>query len=504
MSQTIRFLLDGREVQVTGLPPTTTLLDWLREHAGRSGTKEGCAEGDCGACTVVLADAHEGRLRWQAINACIRFLPTVHGKALFTVESLRAADGALHPAQRAMVDCHGSQCGFCTPGFVMSLFGLYQTQAQPDDSALADALSGNLCRCTGYRPILAAGRQMYALPAPQSTHLPPPAWRDDPAAEADLLARLAALDDGAALRIDHPAGHYLAPRSAADFARQYAEAPHATILAGGTDVGLWVTKQLKPLPLLLHTGAVREFAHVGEYQDARGTWLEIGAAVSLEAAFAALLREYPEATELYRRFASRPIRNSGTLCGNVANGSPIGDSMPALIAVGAEVVLRRGEQLRSLPLEALYLDYRKKDLAAGEFVQAVRIPRRPAQPGFVFRAWKIAKRHDQDISAVFAGFALRLEDGIVADARLAYGGMAGIPRRAAGAEAALRGRALDAATVAGARAALANDFQPLSDMRATAGYRLQVAQNLLTRLQLELQGQFPTRIHDEESRRAAV
>ncbi|MDD2874982.1 MAG: xanthine dehydrogenase small subunit [Azoarcus sp.] len=492
----LHFLLDGRDIRLDRVSPTTTLLNWLREDEGRTGTKEGCAEGDCGACTVVVAEARNGELVWRSVNACIQFLPTLHGKALFTVESLRASEGGLHPAQTAMVSCHGSQCGFCTPGFVMSLFGLYQTEAAPDGDAVADALSGNLCRCTGYRPIIDAAQAMYRLPAPGGK-LPAPQWQNasDPAAQA-LLDRLVHMNaDDVTLDLVHADSRFTAPRSLDEFASCVARHPDATILAGSTDIGLWITKQFRRLPHLIYLGRVRELTSLSE----TGGWLDIGAAVTLEDAFEAILPHYPELTELWRRFASRPIRNAGTLCGNIANGSPIGDSMPALIAIGAEVVLRHGDRTRALPLEALYLGYQKKDLAPGEFVQCVRIPlaRGPLDEHLI-RAWKISRRHDQDISAVFAGFSLTHHHGVVSSARLAFGGMAATPKRASHAEATLIGRPFDDAALSDARAALALDFQPLSDMRASAEYRMTVAQNLLARLHHELAGH-PTRIDNVEA-----
>jgi xanthine dehydrogenase small subunit len=499
---TVKFLLDGEEVHLVHPAPTTTVLTWLREQAGRCGTKEGCAEGDCGACTVVLAEpaADGSRLRLRALNACLSLLPMLHGKALFTVESLRAPDGRLHPVQQAMVDCHGAQCGFCTPGFVMSLYALYRSGAAPEPGEITDALSGNLCRCTGYRPILDAARRMEELREGGAMGAAENAAED---ANNALLARLLALQDMHTLDIGDDHARLLAPATLHEFARLRAAHPQATVLAGCTDIGIWLNKQLRQLPLLLWLGRVNELARINE----DGGCLEIGAAVSLEDAFAVLRRHYPESEEFARRFASRPIRNAGTLCGNIANASPVGDAMPALIALGARLLLRQGDDKRELALEDFYLDYRRTALRAGEFVQAVRIPlRTPPAPGerFHFRAWKVARRHDQDIAAVFGGFALQLIDGVVRDARLAFGGMAATPRRAHTAEQALRGRAFDGAALHDAQAALAEDFRPLDDLRASRAYRMRVAQNLLARLQLELDEAALTRVTDPRLLDASV
>jgi xanthine dehydrogenase small subunit len=465
---TIRFLLDGEIHTVADCAPTTTVLEWLRERPGRTGTKEGCAEGDCGACTVVLANLAGDAIRYRAVNACIRFLPTLDGCALFTVESLKAADGTLHPAQRAMVECHGSQCGFCTPGFVMSLFALQRSGRHPDDEAIRHALSGNLCRCTGYRPILEAARRMYEYPDAERA-----------AGERDLRERLAAIRVTQEKRLEGPAGRYVAPTTVAELSAALAGRPGATILAGGTDVGLWVTKHHAELPDIVYVGNGRELASVTQ----RDGFLEIGAAVSLTDAFAALVAEHPDLHEIARRFASPPICNAGTLCGNVANGSPIGDSMPALIALGARVLLRGAAGARELALEDFYLDYMKKDLRPGEFVQAVRVPR--ARPGLRLASYKIGKRYDQDISAICGAFAIELRDGCVASARVAFGGMAATPRRAPGCERALVGAPWSASGIAPAIAALTSDFTPISDFRAMRDYRARVAGNLLRRLLAE-------------------
>jgi len=483
----LRFLLNGHPVTVAHAPAQTTLLEYLRDTAQLTGTKEGCAEGDCGACTVILAEpsrASDG-LAWKPVNACIRLLPSVSGKAVFTVESLRAPDGALHPVQQALVQHHGSQCGFCTPGFAMSLFGLYKNAHRPAPAVVCDALSGNLCRCTGYRPIAAAAQAMYDTPCAPGA----PAWQacgrtadgsravsDDEAAMATALAALAV--EGTH---DYRAagGRWRAPRDLDALAAIVEAHPEARIVAGATDVGLWITKHLRDLPELVYTGEVEELLQVRSLP----THLSIGAAVSLADAFAALDARWPELSEGWQRFASVPIRNSGTLGGNVANGSPIGDSMPALIALQASVVLRKGTRTRELPLEVLYLAYRKSALEPGELVTHVHVPQRPA--GLLVRAYKVSKRYDQDISAVFACFALVLDGARVVQARIGCGGVAGTPVRARAAEAALEGKPWNAATAETAAAILQGEFSPIDDMRATAGYRRRVLGNLLRRFALE-------------------
>lgn len=501
--QPIRFFHRGKIVDVTGVHPTRSVLDWLREDARCTGTKEGCNEGDCGACTVVIgelaADPHvpgtvDG-LSLQTVNACIQFLPTLHGKALFTVEDLKAqaqcqakAQDAntshgkhpvhtLHPVQQAMVDCHGSQCGFCTPGFVMSLWASYEHHqaegTQPTRQQLADDLSGNLCRCTGYRPILDAGQRMFDLPSVRLDTRP-------------VVAALTALkNDGLDLNYAAPLGvridHFHAPKTLAQLAALREQKPRAQLLAGSTDVGLWVNKQFRDLGDIIYVGDVAELKTIEDRKDE----LYIGAGASLESAFAALVERVPSLSEVWLRFASPPIRHAGTMGGNVANGSPIGDSPPVLMSLDAQIELRRGEVVRRMPLPEFYLDYMKNQLQPGEFVQGLAVPH--AAMRRQVRAYKISKRFDCDISALCAGFAIELEAGsdTVKAVRLAFGGMAATVKRAANAEAALVGKPWTQASVATARLALAQDFKPLSDMRASADYRLLVAQNLIQRLWLE-------------------
>ena len=467
----VRFVHRGVVVEHAAPEPTRTVLQWLREEARCTGTKEGCNEGDCGACTVLVGELDaQGALRLKAVNSCIQFLPTLDGRALFTVEDL----GGTHPVQQALVDCHGSQCGFCTPGFVMSLAAchLRHTQAGtvPTRQQIADELSGNLCRCTGYRPILDAGEQAFRQPLAQRGGL------TDLAPTAALLARLAAEPSLAT------ASGFFAPRTLDELATLAEARPGATLLAGSTDVGLWVTKQFRPLGEILWLGAVPELARIEEH-DGR---LVIGATASLEDAWAALAARWPVLQELWRRFAGRPTREAGTLGGNVANGSPIGDSAPVLMALDATLVLRRGTRERRLPLADFYTGYMQNRREPGEFLRAIELPLPGAAHALALRAYKISKRYDCDISAVCAGLALErdAEDRITA-ARLAFGGMAATVKRAAAAEAALLGRVWDEAAVEAAAAALARDYTPMTDLRASAGYRLEVAGNLLRRFWLE-------------------
>ncbi|WP_088279338.1 xanthine dehydrogenase small subunit [Ideonella sp. A 288] len=468
----IRFHHRGAIVSVDDAPPTLSVLSWLREHALCTGTKEGCNEGDCGACTVVvgeLVDAPEGeRLRLQPVNACIQFLPMLDGKALLTVEDLQGR----HPAQQALVACHGSQCGFCTPGFVMTMAALHQRHttagSRPTRAALADELSGNLCRCTGYRPILDAGEAMFDQAAPAIDTAP-------------IIESLRTLRADAPL--ERPGFH--APQTLDDLAALRAAHPQATLLAGATDIGLWVNKQFRPLGEVIHLGRVAELQRI----EVRDGGLHIGAGASLADAWQALAAHWPSVNEMGRRFASPPVRNAGTMGGNVANGSPIGDSAPVLIALGAEIVLRHGPVQRSMPLQDFYTGYMTNRLTPGEFVQALRVPL--PEPHAVLRAYKLSKRFDSDISGLAAGLWLAFDGGRVRAARFAFGGMAATVRRAAQAEAAVVGQPWTEATAHAAMAALDRDFQPLSDLRASAGYRQRAARNLLWRLWLETRPEAP-------------
>jgi xanthine dehydrogenase small subunit len=447
----IRFVLDGEVIEVADADPAATLLDYLRYTLRRTGTKEGCAEGDCGACTVLVGALEGDRVEWRALNACILFLPMLDGKALKTVESL-SLGGALHPVQRAMADGHGSQCGFCTPGFVMSLYGRSIGALGTEGAPVKDVIAGNLCRCTGYGPILEAGEAN------------PPGPADD--------GETAALLRSIASAYGHPA-------SADELADLLVAHPETRIVAGATDVGLWVTKGLRDLGRIVFIGDIADLKRIEEGPDS----LTLGAGVTYSEGKEALARLHPDLGELVRRIGGLQVRNAGTIGGNIANGSPIGDMPPALIALGAELNLRSGDERRTVRLEDFFLAYGRQDRRPGEFVESVRVPR-PA-PGTAIKIVKLSKRFDSDISALCGAFALRVEGERIAGARIAFGGMAGIPARAPACEAAMIGKSWSDETIEAAAEALADDFQPLTDLRGSAGYRLAAAANLVRRLRLD-------------------
>jgi xanthine dehydrogenase small subunit len=468
----VRFRFRNADVALKDFAPRATLLDWLREEAGATGTKEGCGEGDCGACTIVLARNRDGALTHEAVNACVLLLGQVDGAELLTVEDL--ADGrTLHPIQQAMVDQHGSQCGFCTPGIVMSLFALYPRSEPATRASICDQLAGNLCRCTGYRPIVEAALE---------TCVGAPADRF--AAEAKARAQaLAEIFDEKDVFVGDESAFFAAPASEPALAELYDSHRDAILLGGATDVGLWITKILRDPRKIIWLGRVAGL----DRMESSAEGLDIYATTSLERAMPRLADIHPDLGEIMRRFGSAQVRVSGTVGGNIANGSPIGDLPPALIALGATVELRRGEISRVLPLEDFFIAYGKQDRAPGEYVRRIHAPKLKANQHY--RAFKVSKRFDEDISAVMSGFRFTLEGRRVIEARIAYGGMAATPKRASGAEKALIGADLDDPTSwSAAIAAIGVDYSPLTDMRATSAYRSRVAANLLMKALLEVAG----------------
>ncbi len=460
----VAFLLNGTPVRVAATDPTRTLLDWLRDERGLTGTKEGCNEGDCGACTVMVTGPEGPR----ALNACILFLPQLQGRAVRTIEGVGAPE-APHPVQTTMIDHHGSQCGFCTPGFVMSMVTAHANGATDFD----DQLAGNLCRCTGYAPIIRAARAAVDAPTPPWVETDRNAGFILP----EILPGESPSGDGGRQPPDPACAM---PASSDDLAALYLVQPQATLVAGATDVGLWVTKGLRDIAPVIFLSQVADLRGVAvSDRDIR-----IGAMTTLAELRHTIAPLYPSFGELIRRYGSEQVRNAATVGGNIANGSPIGDSPPALIALGATLHLRRGDTRRTLPLEDFFIDYAKQDRHPGEFVEAVSFPRQPDR----LRCYKISKRFDQDISALCGCFNITVTDGTVTAARIAFGGMAATPKRAAAVEAALLGQPWTERTMRAAQDAFASDFAPIDDMRASASYRLEVARNLLHRYWLEDQG----------------
>lgn len=453
----IQFLMNGR-IHTENLPADTTVLQYLRRDAGRCGTKEGCASGDCGACTVVLAEPQGDALSYRTVNACLTFMPAVHGKQLITVEDLKHR-GELHHVQQAMVDNHASQCGFCTPGFVMSLFALEKQQQTFSVAQTQHALSGNLCRCTGYRSIMDAAKAICDAPQP-----------DQFDADAGLtLEKLRAISaTGEPVSIDELADRYLAQ-------------PDARLVAGGTDLALEVTQRYQRLPELISLSHIPGLKVI----TLTGQAIHIGAAAPLSDCMPVLHDEFPEFGELLERFASQQIRNQGTFGGNIANGSPIGDGGPVLLALGASLLLRRGAEQRELPLDNFFLGYRITALQPGEFIEQIRIPRNTSAARQL-RIYKVSKRLEDDISAVCAALYIEVQNGVVIHARVAFGGMAEVAKRAISCEAQLLGQPWQTATIERACQALELDFTPVSDFRASREYRMQVAKNLLRRCHIEM------------------
>ena len=476
VSNTVRFVLDGQIVEAQGERRTTTVLDYLREQLHRTGTKEGCAEGDCGACVIMVGELNDAGtgINYVPVNSCIQLLPSLDGKSVKTVESLQAADGSLHPVQDEMIQCHGSQCGFCTPGIVMSLVNLVQINPSPNRQQITDSLSGNLCRCTGYKPIIEAAEKACERKA---------GLKLDDRADVALLkdiqrAKTPTLSLDGEIIVQpvvrtKKGNEFVSPATLAEVADYLFKHPTTTLLAGSTEIGLQVNKQFSRPDHIMYLGNVKELRDV---KDTPKSW-RIGAAVSLAQIEPLLAQAYPDFAEVLRRFGSPPIRSTATLAGNIANGSPIGDSMPCLMALGATLVLRRGDKTRSVALDQFYTGQKKNVLQPGEFIEAIELPK--PMDGQVFRAHKVSKRFEQDISATCAAISYQIKGGKLSGVKLAYNGLAPAPCRAPKIEAVLEGKAPEQVSAADIDAAVAASFTARDGLRATWAYRSLVARNLV-------------------------
>lgn len=469
----IRFVLNDRDVTLDRVSASDTLLDFLRIDRRLTGTKEGCAEGDCGACTVLVGRLQNGVLRYEPVNACIRLTASLDACHVVSVEYLSGPEGKLHPVQQAMVDHHGSQCGFCTPGFVMSLYALWMENPDPTEREIETALQGNLCRCTGYEPIIKAAQAATTLGSPADDALT--------LERSAITARLTDLRDGRRVDVSSGDSRCILPASVDDLADVLVEMPDATIVAGATDVGLWVTKFLRDISPVVFLSHLDDLRQIKVTDDA----ITLGASVSYSDSQGVMSDDYPHLDAFWDRIAGWQIRSMGTVGGNIANGSPIGDTPPVLIALGASVTLRHGKTRRTVPIADFFIDYGKQDLAKGEFLESISVPR-PAK-GAIHAAYKISKRRDEDISSVCAAFNVTVENGTITAARIAFGGMAATPKRAAHAEAALVGASWSEAALIKAASQLSEDFTPLSDWRASSEYRLQVSKNLFRKFWLDQQ-----------------
>ena len=467
----IHFVLNDRDVTLDSVGASDTLLDFLRIDRRLTGTKEGCAEGDCGACTVLVGRLQNGTLHYEPVNACIRLTASLDACHIVSIEHLSGPNGKLHPVQQAMVDHHGSQCGFCTPGFVMSLYALWMGNPDPSEAEIETALQGNLCRCTGYEPIIKAAKAVtsHGSPADDALTLEREA----------MTAKLASLHDGMRVEVSNGGSRCILPSSVDDLTAVLLETPDATIIAGATDVGLWVTKFLQDISPVVFLNHLDELRAINVSEDT----ITLGAGVSYDGSRETIAADYPHLGPFWDRIAGWQIRSMGTIGGNVANGSPIGDTPPVLIALGASITLRRGAERRNIPVEDFFIDYGKQDLSKGEFLESISVPRPIA--GDIHAAYKISKRRDEDISSVCAAFNVTVVDGKITAARIAFGGMAATPKRAANSEAVLIGQEWSEETLMAAAAVLGDDFSPLTDWRASSEYRLQVSKNLFRKFWLD-------------------
>ena len=467
-SSIIKFVHENQIVQIHNPDPNETILSYIRIKLRKTGTKEGCAEGGCGACTIVLGELKKGKIIYKAINACIAFVPTLAGKQLILVEDLVFGDGSLHPVQEAMVDYHGSQCGFCTPGFVMSLFAMYKNYSFYKDDIIRDSISGNLCRCTGYRPIINAAKSLNKISKFDF-------FKRNQQLSISLLKKI----KQESIVISNKNRKYFAPKNVNELKKILKQYPNSKLLSGGTDVSLVVTKERKDLDSLIYMNSIDELNYIKKNNN----YIEVGATTPLIDFELFIKKYFPDFVQILKRFGSIQIRNVCTIAGNIATASPIGDTLPLLLSLDSQIIIKDKDKTRILPLNGFFISYRKTKLKKGQFIHSIRIPLLGKN---IFKAYKISKRIDDDISSVCASFNVELENNKVKKIRVAYGGMANIPKRAINCEKILLNSSLSDNIINKAKKSLEKDFKPITDARASQKYRMEVAKNLLEKCFLEI------------------
>jgi len=467
-SDIIEFVHDDQIVEVKNPDPNETLLNFIRTNLKKTGTKEGCAEGGCGACTVVLGELKNNEINYKAINSCITFLPTLQGKQLILVEDLTSKDGSLHPVQEAMVNCHGSQCGFCTPGFVMALFSMFKKHSKFNEDVIKDSIAGNLCRCTGYQPIIKAAKSLKHKN--KADH-----FSKNEKKIINLLKKIS----NKSIKIYQKDKKYFAPRYVLELKKILKKNINADFLSGGTDLSLGVTKERKDINSIIYMNSIRELNYIKNNNE----YIDVGASTPLIDLEIYIKKYYPDFTKILKRYGSPQIRNVGTVAGNIATASPIGDCLPLLLSLNAKVVLQDLKKTKVLSLDSFFINYRKTKLKKGQFIHSIRIP---LFKNNIFKAYKVSKRFDDDISSICAAFNLEIVKNKIQSVRIAYGGMAEIPKRAVFSEKILLNALFTEETIHKAKEALEKDFKPISDVRASGSYRMNVAKNLLEKCCAEI------------------
>jgi len=466
-SNIIKFILNDRIQEIHNPNPNETILNYIRLKLKKTGTKEGCAEGGCGACTIVVGELKKNNIIYKAINSCIAFTPSLEGKQLLVIEDLMLKNGSLHPVQNAMVNYHGSQCGFCTPGFVMSLFSMYKNNNSYDKKTIEESISGNLCRCTGYRPIIDAAKSLNKDKSDQ--------FKKDKKKTIALLKKIRPKS----ISINNQNKKYFAPRTVNELKKIIKKYPNLNFFSGGTDMSLIVTKQKKDLDNIIYLNSIDELNYIKENYK----YIEVGATTPLRQFELFIKKYYSDFNIILKRYGSVQIRNVATMAGNIATASPIGDSLPLLLSLDASIAVESFNKKTILPLKNFFISYRKTKLKKGQFISSIRIPIFKKN---IFKAYKISKRIDDDISSVCASFNLEIVNKKIKSIKIAYGGMAAIPKRAIYCEKVLLNSNFSEDIILKAQKCLEKDFQPINDMRASKDYRMEIAKNLLIKCFTEI------------------